>query len=112
MKCHIEFVETIGNNALPYRTVALWVGKFQKGRVSNSDEQRSGRPISVRTDLARAVIKQLMDEDRRWTLLELERANGTEKRTSNALSCQLYVYCVVILLHREGHIALNTVIIN
>ncbi|GFR01065.1 histone-lysine N-methyltransferase SETMAR [Trichonephila clavata] len=43
-------------------------------------KQRSGRPVSVRTDLARAVIEQLMDEDRRWTLLELEWASGIEKR--------------------------------
>ncbi|GFX07495.1 hypothetical protein TNCV_5092091 [Trichonephila clavipes] len=32
-----------------------------QGRVLISDEQRSGRPVSVRTDLARAVIEQLMD---------------------------------------------------
>ncbi|GFQ97564.1 hypothetical protein TNCT_334031 [Trichonephila clavata] len=41
------------------------VGKFQQGRVSTSDEQRSGRPLSVRIKLARAVMEQLMDEDRR-----------------------------------------------
>ncbi|GFQ86849.1 HTH_48 domain-containing protein [Trichonephila clavata] len=41
MECHSEFVEALGNNALPYRTVARWVGKFQQGRVSTSDEQRS-----------------------------------------------------------------------
>ncbi len=35
----------------------------------------------MRTDVARAVIEQLMDENRRWTLLELERASGIEKRT-------------------------------
>ncbi len=35
----------------------------------------------MRTDVARAVIEQLMDEDRQWTLLELERASGIEKRT-------------------------------
>ncbi|GFU39292.1 transposable element Tcb1 transposase [Trichonephila clavipes] len=46
-------------------TVARWIGKFQQGRVSTADEQRSGRPASVRSDLARAVIEQLMDEDRR-----------------------------------------------
>ncbi|GFR32943.1 HTH_48 domain-containing protein [Trichonephila clavata] len=38
MECHSEFVEALGNNALPYRTVARWVGKFQQGRVSTSNE--------------------------------------------------------------------------
>ncbi|GFW60087.1 CCHC-type domain-containing protein [Trichonephila clavipes] len=32
MKCHSELVEALGNNILPYRTVARWVGKFQQGR--------------------------------------------------------------------------------
>ncbi|GFV62410.1 HTH_48 domain-containing protein [Trichonephila clavipes] len=48
MECHSELVEALGNNALPYRTVARWVGKFQQGRVSTSDVQRSRRPVSVR----------------------------------------------------------------
>ncbi|GFQ82429.1 HTH_48 domain-containing protein [Trichonephila clavata] len=29
MECHSELVEALGNNALPYRTVARWVGKRQ-----------------------------------------------------------------------------------
>ncbi|GFV46134.1 HTH_48 domain-containing protein [Trichonephila clavipes] len=43
MECHSELVEALGNNALSYRTVARWIGKFQQGRVSTCDEQRSGR---------------------------------------------------------------------
>ncbi|GFV53809.1 HTH_48 domain-containing protein [Trichonephila clavipes] len=43
MECHSELVETLVNNALPYRTVLRWIGKFQQGRVSTCDEQRSGR---------------------------------------------------------------------
>ncbi|GFW22337.1 uncharacterized protein TNCV_1430911 [Trichonephila clavipes] len=61
MECHSELVEALGINDLPYSTVARWIGKFQQGRVSTSDEQHSGRPVSVRIDLARAVIEQLMD---------------------------------------------------
>ncbi|GFQ93207.1 hypothetical protein TNCT_527021 [Trichonephila clavata] len=79
---------------------------------SASDEQRLGRPLSVRTDLARAVIEHVMDEDRRWMLLELERASGIEKRATNLSSCELYVNGVVILLHREGDIVLYTAVIN
>ncbi|GFX12993.1 uncharacterized protein TNCV_3659891 [Trichonephila clavipes] len=61
MKCHSELVEALRNNALPYRTVARWIGEFQQRRVSTSDEQGSGRPVSVWTDLARTVIEQLMN---------------------------------------------------
>ncbi|GFW82771.1 uncharacterized protein TNCV_3493411 [Trichonephila clavipes] len=51
MECHSELVEALRNNALPCHTIALWLGKFQQGRVSTSDEQRSGKPVSERTDL-------------------------------------------------------------
>ncbi|GFT45917.1 uncharacterized protein TNCV_2250561 [Trichonephila clavipes] len=54
-------VEALGSNVLPYRAVARWIGKFQQGRVSTSDEQRSGRLVSGRNDLARPVIEHLMD---------------------------------------------------
>ncbi|GFX17446.1 uncharacterized protein TNCV_1494601 [Trichonephila clavipes] len=85
MECHGELVENLGNDDIPYRTVARWIGKFQQGRVSTSNEQRSGRPVSVRTDFAHAVIEQLMDEVRRWTLLELEMASSIERRTTHMI---------------------------
>ncbi|GFX87519.1 uncharacterized protein TNCV_1330511 [Trichonephila clavipes] len=62
MECHSELVESLGNIALPYRTVARWIGKSQQGRVSTIEEQRSGRPASGRIDFARAVIEHLMDD--------------------------------------------------
>ncbi|PRD28352.1 UNVERIFIED_CONTAM: hypothetical protein NCL1_32636 [Trichonephila clavipes] len=58
MECHSDLVEALGINALPYYSVTRWIGKYQR-RVSTSDVQRSGRPVSVRTDLARAFIEQL-----------------------------------------------------
>ncbi|GFW32798.1 HTH_48 domain-containing protein [Trichonephila clavipes] len=61
MECHSELVEALGNDAFSYHTVTRWIGKFQQERESTSDEQLSGRPISVWTDLERAVMEQLMD---------------------------------------------------
>ncbi|GFW60160.1 HTH_48 domain-containing protein [Trichonephila clavipes] len=61
MECHTEFVEALGNNALPYRTVARWVGKFQQGHVSISDEKRSERWSSssswMKTDDERTGVR-------------------------------------------------------
>ncbi|GFS78653.1 hypothetical protein TNCV_3148431 [Trichonephila clavipes] len=59
MECHRELVGALGNNALLYRTVARWVGKFQQGCVSTSHEQRSGRPLSSR------LLRELF-----WTVYE------------------------------------------
>ncbi|GFW70958.1 uncharacterized protein TNCV_190491 [Trichonephila clavipes] len=61
MECDNRLVKALGNNALPYHIVARWIGKFQQGRVPTSDEQRSGRPTTVRSGLSRAVIEQLID---------------------------------------------------
>ncbi|GFY15850.1 uncharacterized protein TNCV_1284951 [Trichonephila clavipes] len=61
MECLSELVEALGNNALPYRTVAQWIGTFQQGRVSTIHEQRSGRPVNVLTNLASVIIEQRMD---------------------------------------------------
>ena len=57
-ECHSEFTEALGNRALPYRTVARWASAFQRGRVSSSDMCSTGRPRTVPTDIARAVIAQ------------------------------------------------------
>ncbi|GFQ75217.1 hypothetical protein TNCT_193391 [Trichonephila clavata] len=63
--------------------------------MSTIDEQRSGRPLSVRPDLARAVSEQFMDEDRRCSLLELERASGIERYPHRHREASSTGYCVM-----------------
>ncbi|GFT14458.1 HTH_48 domain-containing protein [Trichonephila clavipes] len=99
MECHNELVEALGNNALPYRTAARWVGKFQQGRVPTSDEQQSA--TNAETDGIQRLSHRCGDSSRGLHVGSL----------GPGLSCQLYVYCVVILLHREGHIVLYTTVI-
>ena len=62
-ECHSELTEALGNLALPYRIVARWVAAFQRGRVAIADMRRTGRPRTVRTDVARAVIAQCLEDD-------------------------------------------------
>ena len=76
---HSELTETLGNRALPYRTVARWAAAFQRGRVSSADMRRTGRPRTVRTDIARAVIAQRLEDDRRWSLQELQAHTGIDQ---------------------------------
>ena len=61
-ECHSELTEALGNRALPYRTVARWAAEFQRGRVASANMRRTGRPRTVRTDVARAVIAQYLEE--------------------------------------------------
>ncbi|GFT33444.1 uncharacterized protein TNCV_3045531 [Trichonephila clavipes] len=46
MECCSELVEALGNNALPYRTVARWVGKFQLSGKVQCVEKLEHRPYS------------------------------------------------------------------
>ena len=64
-ECQSELTEALGNRALLYRTLARWAAAFQRGRVASADMHRTGRPRSVRTDVARAVIAQGLDDVRR-----------------------------------------------
>ncbi|GFV28170.1 HTH_48 domain-containing protein [Trichonephila clavipes] len=59
MECHSELVEALGNSALPYRTVARWVGKFQQERASTCDEQRSRRLTHVAANAEADDIQRL-----------------------------------------------------
>ena len=61
-ECHSELTEALGNRALPYRTVARWVSAFQRGRDASADMRRTGRPRTLRTDVARTVIAQCLEQ--------------------------------------------------
>ncbi|GFR28015.1 hypothetical protein TNCT_133991 [Trichonephila clavata] len=89
MDCHNENVEALGNNALPYCTVARWVGKFQQGHVSTSDEQRrDGRSVSGSTWQVPSSSSSWMKTD------DLDnKQRQIEKRTTNASTSQLCVLC-------------------
>ena len=50
----------------------------QRGKVSCVDMPRTGRPKTVRTDVARAVIAHCL-EDRRWSLQELQAHTGIDQ---------------------------------
>ena len=76
-----ELTEALGNRALPYRTVTTWAAEFQCGRVASADMCRTGRPRTVCTDVARAVIAQCLEDDRRLSLQELQAHIGIDQAT-------------------------------
>ena len=43
--------------------------------------RRTGRPRTVRTDVARAVIAQCLEDDSRWSLQELQAHTGIDQAT-------------------------------
>ena len=80
-ECYSELTEALGNRALTQRTVARWAAAFQRGRVASADMRRTRRPITVRSDVARAVIEQCLGDDRQWSLQELQAHIGIDQVT-------------------------------
>ena len=80
-ECHSELTEALGNRVLPYRTVARWAAAFQRRRFASADMRPIGRPRTVRTDVARVVIAQCLEDDKRWSLQELQTHTGTDQST-------------------------------
>ncbi|KAJ4441063.1 hypothetical protein ANN_10913 [Periplaneta americana] len=69
---HSQLCEVYGDDAISDGMVRRWVRKFNEGRVSVHDEQRTGRPSLINDDLMHAVDEKIHeDEDRRFTISSL-----------------------------------------
>ncbi|UYV64401.1 CUL1 [Cordylochernes scorpioides] len=69
------------NNAPKRTTVFEWHSRFKAGRISIEDDPRQGRPTFQRTDENVQKITDLIKENPRTTLLELEQDTGISKTT-------------------------------
>ncbi|UYV70851.1 hypothetical protein LAZ67_8000851 [Cordylochernes scorpioides] len=69
------------NDAPKRTTVFEWHSRFKAGRISLEDDPRQGRPKFQRTDENVQKITDLIKENPRTTLLELEQNTGISKTT-------------------------------
>ncbi|UYV73520.1 hypothetical protein LAZ67_10003933 [Cordylochernes scorpioides] len=69
------------NDAPERTTVFEWHSRFKAGRISIEDDPRQGRPKFQRTDENVQKITDLIKENPRTTLLELEQDTGISKTT-------------------------------
>jgi len=60
-------VQIYGGNAMKKTVVYKWVKRFSEGKESVTDEERSGRPATSRTEENIANVRQIMRENRRLT---------------------------------------------
>ena len=58
-------VQVYGDKAMKKTEVYKWVKRFSEGRESVTDEERSGRPATSRTEENIAKIRQIVCENRR-----------------------------------------------
>ena len=65
-----------GDSTPPYRTIAWWVAEFKRGRDNLEDDPRSGRPATAVTEENVERAENLVKENRRIKLKELEATLG------------------------------------
>ena len=92
--------KTLANRALQYRRVARWADAFQRGRFANADMHQTGHPRTVRPNVACALIAECLEDDRRWSLQELQ-AHTVLIRQLLAYDVQGVILChmVKLLMH-------------
>ena len=56
-----------------------WAAAFQRGSVVSADMRRKVRPRTVRTDVVHAVSAQCLEDDKRWSLQELQAHTGMDQ---------------------------------
>ncbi|UYV62779.1 hypothetical protein LAZ67_2001911 [Cordylochernes scorpioides] len=76
------------NDAPKRTTVFEWHSRFKAGRISIEDDPRQGRPKFQRTDENVQKITDLIKENPRSTLLELEQDTGISKTTIGRIVTQ------------------------
>lgn len=81
-----EMDSTLGDSSPSYSTIKQWVSEFKIGRVSISDEPRSGRPVEVTTSEMIKKIHQIVLEDRRLKVHQIAETCGMSgERVRNIL---------------------------
>jgi len=74
-------VQVYGDNVMKKTAVYKWVKRFSEGRESVTDEERSGRPATSRTEENIAKVRQILRENRRLTVRSIAEQMNIYRET-------------------------------
>jgi len=74
-------VQVYGDNAMKKTAVYKWVKRFSEGRESVTDEERSGRPATSKTEENIAKVRQIVRENCRLTLRSISEQVNINRET-------------------------------
>jgi len=74
-------VDVYGDNAMKKTAVYKWVKHFSEGRESVTDEERSGRPATSRTEENIAKVRQIVRENRHLTVRSIAKQMNINRET-------------------------------
>jgi len=74
-------VQVYGDNAMKKTAVYKWVKSFSERRENVTDEERSGRPATNRTEENVANVLQIVRENRRLTVRSIAEQVNIDRET-------------------------------
>jgi len=74
-------VQVYEDNAMKKTAVYKWVQGFSEGRESVTEEERSGRPATNRTEENIAKVSQIVRENRRLTVRSITEQVNIDRGT-------------------------------
>ena len=74
-------VQVYGDNGMKKTAIYKWVKRFYEGRESVTDEERSGRPATSRTEENIAKVRQIVRENRRLTVGSIREQAKIDRET-------------------------------
>ena len=77
-------MEAYGDNAMKKTATHKWVKRFSEGTGSVTDEDRSGRPATSRTEENIAKIRQFARENRRLTVRSTAEQVNMDRETGKS----------------------------
>jgi len=77
--------QVYGDTALKKSAVYDWFFLFKNGHKMMEDDQSSRRPLTSRTEEMIEKVRQLIQYDRRITIMELEQEVGISHRPIHAI---------------------------
>ena len=73
--------QVYGDSAMKKTAVYKWVKRFSEGRESVTDEERSGRAATCRTEENIANVRQIVRENRRLTVRSIAEQVNIDRET-------------------------------
>ena len=77
----LMLVQVYEDNAMKKIAVYKWVKHFSEGRESVTDEERSGRPATSRTEKYIAKVRQIVRDNRRMTVRSMTEQVNIDRET-------------------------------
>ena len=74
-------VQVYGDNAMKKTAVYKWVKRFSEGREIVTDEGRSGRPATSRTEENIAKVHQIVRENHQLTVRTIAEQGNLDRET-------------------------------